>query len=505
MDIALREYQATAVDQLRDGFRNGHRAQILAAPTGSGKTLIATHIIESAMRKGTRSAFVVDRINLVDQTSAVLDDYGIPHGVIQAGHWRRRDYELIQVCSAQTLEKRGFFPNLGLLVVDEAHCVRKETAKLITGMDKLTVLGLTATPFTKGLSALYSNLVNVTTTDALTVDGYLVPLKIYAAIAPDMKGAKVIAGEWADRDIEDRGMCIVGDIVQEWQAKTTQYFGGPAKTICFSATVDHGAELCKQFQAAGHRFEQISYKDANDARRRELIEEFRKPDSSIVGLVSCEVFTKGFDVPDVMVGISARPYRKSFSSHIQQIGRVLRPADGKTFALWLDHSGNVIRFNADMLELFAGGVQSLDDNGLDSKARKEPDDEEKDAIKCRACGFVLPPNADICPACGHQRRRRPIEWKSGIMVKVGGSAVPADGKYAFLADRASVWRQLCNIAYVRKRTPEEGRRFAQAQYRNIYGSFSRQDYEATQLQEPCDQLRGLVQSNLIAYAKRRAA
>lgn len=507
--MELRPYQVTAVERLRDGIRAGHRSQLLVAPTGAGKTAIATHVMDEARKKGTRVAFVVDRVNLVDQTSAVLDAEGIPHGVIQAGHWRRRGYEPIQVCSAQTLEKRGNFPDLSLLVVDEAHCVRKETAALITNMGNLKVLGLTATPFAKGLSKLYTNLVNVTTTDALTADGYLVPLKMYAAIAPNMEGAKVVAGEWSDKDIETRGSAIIGDIVKEWQEKTTLHFGGPVKTICFSATVDHGAELCKQFNAAGYRFEQISYKDGSDDRRRELIAEFRKPDSQIVGLVSCEVFTKGFDVPDVRCGISARPYRKSFSSHIQQIGRVLRPADSKAFALWLCHSGNVIRFHEDMLDLFANGVSGLDDGKLDQKARKEPDEGTKDAIKCAACGYILPPSAHACPACGHERKRKQVEVASGSMVVVGGKEVPAIGKHAFLADREDVWRQFVALGLERKGGDIEGaRRFAQAQYRNCYGVFARRDIGNTVPLEPSPLVRKYVQSQIIRWAKsqqRRAA
>src|SRR3546814_658882 len=214
------------------------------------------------------------------------------------------------------------------------------------------VIGLTATPFAKGMSALYSNMVNVTTTNQLIAEGFLVPLKVYAAKAADMTGAKVIAGEWAEAEIEKRGNEIIGDIVAEWQQKTAQHFGGPVKTIVFSATVAHGEELCRQFQGAGFNFQQISYKSGSDEDRKDLIEEFRKSNSSIQGLVSCEVLTKGFDVKDVMCGISARPYRKSLSSHVQQLGRVMRPAPGKTFALWLDHSGNYLRFNNDTQELF---------------------------------------------------------------------------------------------------------------------------------------------------------
>jgi hypothetical protein len=54
-------------------------------------------------------------------------------------------------------------------------------------------------------------------------------------------------------------------------------------------------------------------------------------------LIATDILTKGFDVPSVKIGVSARPFSKSFSSHVQQMGRVMRPADDKKFALWLDH------------------------------------------------------------------------------------------------------------------------------------------------------------------------
>ena len=145
--LVLRPYQSESVQQLRDGFRSGHRSQLLVAPTGAGKTAIATHLMMQARERQTRTAFLVDRVNLVDQTSATLDRYGVPHGVVQAGHWRRTLYEPIQVCSAQTLEKRGFFPDLSLLIVDEAHCMRQQTIEMIRNRQSLRVLGLTATPF----------------------------------------------------------------------------------------------------------------------------------------------------------------------------------------------------------------------------------------------------------------------------------------------------------------------------------------------------------------------
>lgn len=505
--IHLRPYQAQAIEQLRDGYRAGHRSQLLVAPCGAGKTIIATSLMAEARNRRTATAFVVDRVSLVDQTSAALERHGIDHGVIQAGHWRRHANEPIQVCSAQTIEKRGFFPGLKLLIVDEAHCMRRQTIDLIRNRTDIRVLGLTATPFASGMDELYSNVVNVTTTDALIEEGFLVPLHVYAAVRPDMSGAKIVAGEWTDKEIEQRGHAIIGDIVAEWVAKTALHFGGPVKTIVFAASVAHGAELCEAFNAAGHKFEQVSYKDGSDERRRELIEEFRKPDSAITGLVACEVFQRGFDVVDVRCGISARPYRKSFSSHIQQIGRVQRPAPGKQFALWLDHSGNALRFWADQSTLFAQGVQELVAGNPDKKTRKEADAEKVErALCCAKCKFLLPRDVTACPACGHERRRRNlVEVEAGVMVTVGGKEQAAVGRLQYLNDRERVWRMLADLALIRKDgDAAAAQKFAQAQYRNIYGEFARRTIENTEPLACSDELHALVRSNIIRWAKARA-
>lgn len=741
----LREYQRDAINGLRQGFRDGHKSQVLVAPTGSGKTLISAYLMKKAAEKKTRVSFLVDRVSLVDQTSDVLDQYGIDHGVIQASHWRFKPWELIQVCSAQTLEKRGFLPDTQMLVVDEAHCIREATVNLIKSRPDLLVFGLTATPLAKGMSKTYSNVVNVTTTNRLIETKFLVPVKMYAAKAVDMTGAKVVAGEWSDREIADRGKEIVGDIVSEWVDKTFKHFGGPAKTIVFAATVDHGEELCRQFNAAGYNFQQISYRDTNDDRRRELIAEFRKSNSAIDGLVACEIFSKGFDCvlegtpvltdrgevsieevqlsdrvwdgeefvshrgsvfkgvrnvisyagitatpdhlvstaagwtelgevakhagritktgngarpirvsegatqgsegevrepesrgipglrgegnsvrvsigeggrhlgsgehgpatsrngvgqdqqqrplrtvesevvesfheqlaheapteeplvpsdpiapprdqvcgqdasesvvkgtvgrgdsrevpspvgqtkgrvwdilsagprnrftaagllihncPDVKVGISARPYKKSLSSHIQQLGRVMRPALGKEFAVWLDHSGNVMRFRADVDDIFANGFAGLDDGALETKQRKEPTEEEKKQIKCAGCGYVLSAAMRVCPSCGKERARRSlVESVAGVMVAVdhNGNSIPN----AF-QDRGAVWRQLIGYSLDRKNGDvEAARKFAFAQYMNIYGSFPASRWNPEQAEAVTLAVVNRVRSNLIRW------
>lgn len=505
--IELRPYQAAAVQALRDGIRAGHRAQLLVAPTGAGKTIIGTDLMHEAARKGTPTAFMVDRVVLLDQTSAVLDRYGIEHGIVQAGHWRYRPNALIQVCSAQTIEKRGFFPGCRLLLNDEAHVTRQSTSDLIRSRQDLRVVGLTATPFTKGLSEIYSNLVNVTTTRQLQADGYLANVIAYAAKAIDMTGAKTIAGEWSDKEVEERGLQVIGDILQEWVSKTSLHFGGPVKTIVFASTVEHGAEICRQFQAAGYNFQQISYKDTDAERRRETIAEFGRPNSSIVGLVAVDVLSKGFDVPDVLCGISARPFRKSLSSHIQQLGRVLRVAPGKTEALWLCHSGNYLRFYDDVERFFEEGATSLQADALDAKPRPEPDEKTMKKLKCSKCGFVLPLRADTCPGCGYKRPRLSmVENVPGTMVLVGSKMVAAAGRYSFLADRDAVWRQISKIALDRKGADlAAAQKVAQAKYWSIYGEPAKRRIDPLAVQDPCIELINRIKHDDIAYRRRRVA
>lgn len=461
-DVQLREYQTQAVELVREGIRAGHKRQVLMSPTGSGKTEIACFMLQEAQRKGSRAMFIVDRVVLVDQTSERLDRYNIPHGVIQAGHWRSRRHEPIQVCSAQTIESRGIPDDVSVVFVDEAHCLRKKITEFLAGTDAV-VVGLTATPFTKGMGKVYTNLINVTTMNDLIGRGFLVPLKMYAAKAIDTTGMKVVAGEWSEKEIEERGLDIVGDIVSEWQDKTTLHFGGPVKTVVFSATVDHGEELCRQFQAAGFNFQQISYRDGGDEHRRDLIAEFRKPDSDIRGLVSCEVFTKGFDVPDVLCGISARPYRKSLSNHIQQMGRVMRASPNKEFGLWLDHSGNALRFMKDTAEIFEAGCTELDDGRREEKGRKEPTEKERNDVRC-SCGYVMQGFEKVCPGCGKERKRVSlIEALPGQMheLEMGSKAnrdTPWPAKQAFYAGLKS---------YGEERGYKPG--FAAVQYKEKFG------------------------------------
>ena len=406
-EIKLYDHQSVSVEALRAGMRDGSRSIILVAPTAFGKTECAAYIIQQAIAKGARVWFIVDRVSLIDQTSDRFAQYGIDHGIIQSKHPLTAPEKQIQIASAQTLARRSFSSFPDLIVIDEAHCQYKAVLELVGRAGKAKVIGLTATPFTAGMADHWQSVVNGATTNHLLAKGFLTPLKIKACVSPEMKDAKrKKGGEYDEEDAGERGITIIGNVVQTWVEQTRKFFSGPAKTIVFSPSVKHGAELCRQFAEAGFNFQQISYLDASDADRREKIAEFRKPDSAIDGLVSCAVLTKGFDVPDVMVGISCRPYRKSFSSHIQEMGRVMRISPGKQFGLWLCHSGNCISFAEDTTWLYEYGVDSLSDATKKDSEVREPKEKIKKEQFCPECGSQMAPRCEACPDCGWERPAR---------------------------------------------------------------------------------------------------
>lgn len=430
-EIQLRPYQADAIEGLRQGIRQGGKRQILCAGTGAGKTVMASHLLREAHDRGKYALFLVDRVALVNQTSATLDSYGIPHGVIQGMNDRYAPREHVQVCSIQTLARRVLPRIPDLVIYDECHAQYKATLEYIDSNPDAVVVGLTATPFAKGMGNFWNGVVNVIPTQDLIASGYLVEPKIYVARAPDDSQLKRNSyGEFSDASASEAGLQIIGDVVSEWVEKTTKHFGGPVKTIVFSPTVDHGRELCAAFGEAGYNFQQVSYLDKSDEERAAKITEFRKPDSEIMGLVSCGVLTKGFDVPDVRVGISCKPYRKSLSSHMQEIGRVMRSHPGKDMALWLCHSGNVERFALEAFDVWENGPGELDKaEKLDSTPReRDPADKEKSVcpecsgalrgFACTVCGWERPPNSGIHAVAGEMseftRQHAAFEPRAGL-------------------------------------------------------------------------------------------
>ena len=487
--LKLRPHQAEVVDKLAQGFADGHRCQLLYAPTGFGKTEVAMAIMVEEAKKLKNVAMVLDRIVLVNQTSTRLGAYLINHGVMQADHWRYRPYEKIQVCSAQTLESRANFPDVSMLIIDECHVQRKQIIQFIKDRPDMKVIGLTATPFTNGLGDVYTNVVGAKPTGDLIEDKWLTPLKIFIAKEIDMTGATKVAGEWSQDETTKRGMQITGDIVQEWINKTNEVFGGPRKTVVFCSGVEHGRDLVRQFNAAGYNFVSISYKE-EDEYKAAMIEDFSRPDTLINGLVATDILTRGFDVSDVMIGVSARPFSKSFSSHVQQMGRVMRPYEGKAFGLWLDHSGNYLRFRKEWDKLFDEGVTELE-NGSEV-AKKEPTDQEKKEAKCPACGALWVWPDRTCEECGYEKPVKQILNVPGELTELETT------KREVLSENQSFYSEL--LYYAKMRGYKEG--WAAHKYKEKYGVYPKGLH--TNPQATSSKTANWIKSKNIAWAKAKA-
>ncbi len=490
---AARPFQETAHRELRAGVMAGHQRQILMAPTGAGKTYLALRVCNEALARGKRALFVCDRKTLINQTSAVADKYGMPtHGIIQADNPRMALFRPFQIASAQTIQARGISDDFDVVVVDEAHTIHKSVLEFV-GKTKAAVIGLSATPFTKGLGKVYSRVINAATMHELEKQGVLTPMRVLSCRRPDMTGAKMTGGEWTAKEAETRGMGIVGDVVLEW----SRHAAG-LKTIIFGPTIVHCEELVRQFEAAGVRAKTFTA-DTSDAERSEILREYRKPDSSIRVLVSVEALAKGFDVPDVGCVVDCRPLRKSLSTFVQMIGRGLRCAPGKTECLLLDHSGNVIRFADDFSDLYYNGLVSLDDGEkLDKEPRK---DEEHEPKSCPSCGFR--PAGRRCVKCGFEPLRKSlIDHESGTAQEIN----ILQGPHRYADSRRGLYDAIAT--FMRGKSERRGgtgnpKGATAHRYRELTGNWppSHFLFEAAPYTVPSTALQGKLRSLDIAYNK----
>jgi len=412
----LRPHQSHAIELLRHSFRNGHRTPLLQASTGFGKTLVSVDIIKSALEKGKRVLFVVDRITLIDQTSEVFDSFGLDHGIIQGDHWRVNNHPL-QLASAQSLGKRKYKPDADLIIVDEAHSTYSAMTKLITReWNALPFIGLSATPFTKGLGKIYDDLILVESTKSLIDKGYLCDFEAYGAPL-DLKGVRTTAGDYNQKDLEKKvnRKQIVGDVVDTWFR-----LGDNRQTICFAVSVDHSRAIVDEFVANGVP---AAHLDAHTPaeQRREIFDAHNAGDIKIISNVG--ITTKGFDSPNSSCLILARP-TKSLMLYIQMVGRVLRVSDCGRNAIILDHGTNIERlgFPTDPLPEF---LCNGDKESAERKKQEKKDREEKLPKPCEKCTHVSIEFA--CPQCGYTPRRAPkVETVSGMLKKM--QQVPMEEK-----------------------------------------------------------------------------
>ena len=409
----LRPYQAEAVDGLRNSLLAGNKRVLLQAGTGSGKTIVAADVIKKAVAKGSRVLFLAHRRELIDQCSDKLYRFGVHHGIIMAGR-RQNLAEQVQVVSIQTLWTRREvmeLPEADLIVVDECHRSLSLTyLELIEHYPKAVLLGLTATPCRtdgKGLGHVYQDMVCAPSIAELTEQGYLVPVRYFAPTTPNLEGVKLRAGDYVENQLAERmdKAELVGDVVEHWQK-----FGEDRQTVVFATNVRHSQHLAEKFQEAGVKAAHLDGETPKDEREHILAD---LAQGRLRVVVNCEVLCEGWDSPAVSCCVLAKP-TKSIGRYLQMAGRVLRPAEGKTDCLLIDHAGAVLEhgFLDDPIPW------SLDEKGKVQERREKERKKERLPIICKDC-FTIYTGRKDCPSCGKEAPRpAPVEHTEGELGEI---------------------------------------------------------------------------------------
>jgi DNA repair protein RadD len=381
----LRQYQKDLDLETWLAFEFIAARVLLVLPTGGGKTVLFSKI--AADTKGV-TWIIAHRQELIRQASETLDRFGIDHGTVKSG-FPFQPEKRVQVASMQTIVRRAAtMPPPELIILDEAHhCLCPTIGKILAAAPRAKVLGVTATPCRTngaGLGSVFDHLIIGPTNRWLTDQGFLSPAFYYAPPPKaDVSNLPMRSGDYA-REAAEAAMdkaVVTGDAVEHYRRICD---GVPMLSFCVS--VEHAKHVAAQYVEAGYRAAAVDGALDDDERKDRIL---GLATGKYQVITSCDLIGEGLDVPLVGAVQLLRP-TASLSLHLQQIGRGLRPAEGKEACYVLDHVGNVEKHK------FASTVHPWSLEGT-VKPRKEK------AESVRTCGscFMVHETAKTCPFCGY--------------------------------------------------------------------------------------------------------
>ena len=327
-------------------------AIMLQMPTGTGKTYLFTSLIKDIINYYEQTntplniLVVAHRTELIDQISESLYRYDIPHGFIQ-GSREQHLWQKVQVGSIFSLftsrnkinVKRKDFD---YIIIDEAHHSLADTYKrLFDSFPKAKKLGVTATPWRLNLepfTSLYQALITTPQVSWFIKEGLLADFE-YVSIKPESSIQQLVnntkissTGDFVNAELDEafNNLRIRSKIYESYEA-----FAYGRKGIIYAINKEHAANLAALYSEKGIKAVAIDC-DTPKEERKELIEDFKKGQISV--LVNVEIFTEGFDCPDVSFIQLARPTR-SLALYLQQVGRGLRVVKGKEKTIIIDNVG----------------------------------------------------------------------------------------------------------------------------------------------------------------------
>lgn len=302
-----------------------------------------------------------------------------------------------------------FFAN-GILVHNCHHTAAKSWAEIHEQFPDAAHIGLSATPERldgTGLRKFFKNLIIGPSVASLIEDGYLSSYKLYAPAGPDLDGVHTTAGDFNKKELAEamRRSTVTGDVIEHYR----RYAAGK-RMVLFAWSIESSKEMAAKFNAAGIAAEHVDG-STDQATRFSAMERFKAGKTLV--LCNVDLFGEGIDVPAIEAVALLRP-TQSLALYLQQVGRSLRPAPGKDYAVILDHAGNCRRF---------GLPDDPREWSLEGRKRGRATDGSMPIRQCPQCYAVSSAAALACRSCGHKflTMSREIEEVEGELAEVDPS------------------------------------------------------------------------------------
>ncbi|MBW4597795.1 MAG: DEAD/DEAH box helicase [Brasilonema angustatum HA4187-MV1] len=394
--MKLRKYQKKIIADTYRFLKMGLKSILVYAPTGAGKTVMASQMIADAVNKGRCVLFLVHRTKLAFQTVNTLKSaYGIDAGIIWADYPKTPDAP-VQIAMIQTLQNRDLPEDIKFVVLDECHTtayykiVQKVFDTYSGGILPLSpcyFVGLSGSPWRskskEGFCQFFQAVVQAPGTEELIRMGHLVTARHFGwnGLADFSQLDFGSNGDFTEKSMQK--VCdakLNAEIVNRFLEHCPD-----RKPIAFCASVLQAYDLSKQFNDAGIVAETVVGEIPEDSRDP-IYERFKLGKTQLMSSVGC--LTEGFDETSCDAVILARPVG-SLPLLTQMCGRALRLHEGKSDAMLLDFCEN---FKRQGLITKSHPISLCPKNKPSFTPTKE----------CPQCHASVPVFAKICPECGYE-------------------------------------------------------------------------------------------------------